>query len=78
METQTDQFTVVTDDGRKFVVCEFRSILDAGHMEDPGHRIISKLTRLETADGYHVSRLDDGSFQIVELGLAARKAGDQP
>lgn len=74
MEHQTDQFLAISDDGREFLISEYRDVIDAGHLHEPHKTVYGRLRRFETAEGHDVNHLEDGTFQIVELNLIVRKA----
>ena len=73
MEQLTDEFQIASADGRTFTVREYRKVVPTGHMQDPGKTIFGRLGRLETDEGYHVNSRGDGTFQVVELDLFARR-----
>jgi hypothetical protein len=67
----TDEFTVQVPDGRRFAVLEHTSMIDAGSHDGPGE--IRGLRELRTADGLAVNVRGDGTYEIVALGLTARR-----
>ncbi len=72
MRSQTDSFTAVADDGRAFIVNEYRETVPAGNMRDPHATIPARLATYETTEGHTVSPNQDGTFEIIQFGLTVR------
>ena len=52
---KTNTFEVISQDGRKFTVNEYRKEIDVGHMRNPHKKVLAKLAELRTAEGYAVN-----------------------
>ena len=72
MDRQTDSFEINAEDGTRHRVYESVEILDAATMGDPG-ATTEGLKRLKTSDGYHVNKISENGFEIVELNLKATR-----
>jgi hypothetical protein len=63
-----EQFTVQADDGTRYEVVVTQKFHKAGDQFIPG------IKELRTAyGGYHLNRIDDNTFEIVELGQVVRR-----
>jgi len=70
----TEQFTAKSEDGRQFDLLVYTDILDSGTFQNPAATVEGIKTIL-TSEGYHVNRVDDLNYEIVELGLNVKKVG---
>jgi hypothetical protein len=68
-----NEFDVEAEDGQTYRVVEYRKVIGAGHMTNPGKKMYGKLRHLRTVEGYDVSPLPDGRFHVVNLDVKARK-----
>ena len=73
MEELINEFQIASDDGICFTVREYRQVIPAGSMQDPGGTILGKLVRFEADGRYPVNLRDDGTYEVVERGLIARR-----
>lgn len=74
MERKTDEFTVRTDEGETYVIYEFTNFVEVGDFENP-NAVVQGLKRLSTSDGMPVNFRGNGLYEIVELGVVARRVG---
>jgi hypothetical protein len=70
--SQTGEFWVIAEDGRRFQVFEYTDFIGAPAFEHPD-AVISGLKELRTADGLFLTFKGPGLFEIVGLGLLVRK-----
>ncbi len=68
----TEQFTAKSEDGRQFDLLVYTDILDVGTSQNP-NATLEGIKTILTSDGYHVNRIDDLNYEIVELGLRVKK-----
>ncbi len=72
MERLTDEFVVRTGEGETYVIHEFTIFVKVGNHEDP-NAVIPGLKRLITSDGIRINFRGDGLYEIVGLGVTARR-----
>jgi len=76
----TDQFKVQTDDGQIYVICEFTNFIEVSPNHEQSNKVIPGLKRLSTIDGMAVNFRGNELYEIVGLGVTARKVNieEQP
>ncbi len=64
----TARFAAESQDGQRFEILVYADVLDASSRRNPGAEVEGLKTAV-TSEGYHVNRIDDMSWEIVELHL---------
>ena len=72
MKRKTDEFVVITDSGQKYTIYEYTNFIDVGTFQNP-KATIPGLREFRTSDGMAVNILKEGSYEIVQLGVNARR-----
>ena len=72
MEKQIDQFTVKTDDGKKYEIIAYQEFISVATHDDP-NGMIAGMKRLATSTGLAVNLNNDYTFEIVETHECARR-----
>ena len=72
-EQLTGEFDAVSDDGQRFHMLVYTTMIDASSMSDPSAAPIEGLTRIRTSDGWNCNRIDNDTFIIVRLGLQVKR-----
>ncbi|MEW5918997.1 MAG: hypothetical protein AB1762_21515 [Gemmatimonadota bacterium] len=67
MKDITDQFLVRDDDGNEYQVLVYQKRIDTSTLDRRSFRHGLREARL--ADGRHLNRIDDNTFEIVEDGI---------
>jgi len=70
-EELTDEFDAASDDGQRFHMLVYTTMIDAGAMSQPN--AVPLLKRICTLDGQVCNRIDDSTFEIVGLGLRVKR-----
>ena len=70
----TEQFMAKSEDGRQFNLLVYTDILDRSTFQNPT-ATVEGIKTIQTSEGYHVNRIDDLNYEIVELGLNVKKIG---
>ena len=65
------QFVVRRDDGRELRAIEIQHWLEMNTSE--GHERIPTIVEFMLANGHHLNRIDDDTFQIVETGQIVKR-----
>ncbi len=73
MEKITDRFEVQTDNGQSFVILEYTKFIETPPSHNGSGKIFRGLKRLYTADGKAVNFEGNGLYEIVALGITARR-----
>jgi hypothetical protein len=76
-ERVTDRFTVEAEDGQTFMVEEITRYVSAAHRDNPTAVVPVVPKRLRTSSGMNVNFKGDGVYEIVELGIVARRASEE-
>ncbi|MGH1573354.1 hypothetical protein ACRAWG_25165 [Methylobacterium sp. P31] len=71
MERETARFKTLGSDGLTYTIVELQTFKQLSAFS--GHRTAKGRQRYVTEDGRTVKQLDDGSFQIAEMGLILKK-----
>jgi hypothetical protein len=69
----TDEFDAVSEDGRRFRMLVYTTMIDARSMSNPNAAPLEGLKRVCTSDGDNCNRVDDDTFEIVGLGLRVKR-----
>lgn len=72
MERITDEFVVQAESGQTFTIQEFTNFVSAGHRDNP-KATVPGMKRLMVTNGMHVNFKEDGLYEIMELGIIARR-----
>ena len=72
-EEQTDEFDAESEDGRRFRILVYTTMIDASSMSNPNAAPIEGLKRACTSDGQNCNWIDDDTFEIVGLGLQVKR-----
>ena len=68
-EELTDQFDAESEDGQRFHILIYTTMIDANSTSNHNAAPLEGLKTARTSDGYHCNYIDDDNWQIVELGL---------
>lgn len=73
MRREIRRFEATTEGGQAYIIIEYKAVVKSGHLlsKEKGEpaEIDGKLSSYETTEGYAVNRNDDGTFEIVNLGV---------
>jgi hypothetical protein len=72
-EELTDEFDVESEDGRQFHILIYMTMIDASSMSNPNAAPVEGLKRACTSEGHNCKRIDDDTFEIIELGLQVKQ-----
>ena len=67
-QVKTDEFDVVSEDGRQFHVNVYTTMVDVSTMREPNAPPVPGMKSALTDEGYHCNRIDDDNWEIVSLG----------
>jgi hypothetical protein len=73
-EELTDEFEALADDGQRFHMLVYTTMLDAPSHDHPWPRRVEGPKRVCTSDGLDCNRIDDETFEIVEYGLQVKRS----
>lgn len=74
MQELIDQFQIITEAGGRYNVNVYAEVVLTTHLRSGGHTTQhGRLHEYVTDEGHHLNALDDGSFEIVELGVIGLK-----
>jgi len=66
-EELTEEFDVESEDGQRFHILVFTTMIDASSMSNPNAAPLQGLKRVCTSDGEACNRINDDTFEIVGL-----------
>jgi hypothetical protein len=66
------EFRIRTAKGQEFIVVERQEEIPAADLENPDD-VLMGLRSLRTREGWAVTELGEGIYEIVQFGLKARK-----
>ncbi len=72
MEKKTAEFLVEDEGGKRYLIIEFQTFIPAGTLED-ANAMIPGLRRFCTPEGFAVNHIEDDLYEIVHLGITARR-----
>ncbi len=74
MQELIEQFPIITDDGQPYNVNVYAEVVPTTHLRSGGPTTMhGKLRTYETDEGDHINLREDGSFEIVRLGVIAHR-----
>jgi hypothetical protein len=72
-EELTDEFDAESEDGQRFHVIVYTTMIDTRNMREPNSPPCKGMKEARTAEGYHCNYIDDKTFEIVELSLIIKR-----
>ena len=73
MRREIRRFEATAEDGEVYTIIEYRTVVNTGHLKSKDNKepteILGKLSSYETTEGYVVNRNDDGTFEVLNLGV---------
>lgn len=73
-EELTETFDAESEDGERFQIEVYTTMIDAGTLAEPNAPPLQgRLPTFRTSEGHLCSKNDDGTLEIVKLGLTVRR-----
>ena len=72
-EELTDEFDATSEDGQRFHILIYTTMIGASSMSNPNAAPLHGLKRVCTADGQDCNRIDDDTFEVVGCGLQVKR-----
>jgi hypothetical protein len=72
-EKLTDEFDAESEDGQRFHVLVYTTMIDTRTMRDATSPPCEGMKEALTTEGYHCNYIDDNTFEIVQLGLQVKR-----
>lgn len=72
-EELTDEFDTDSEDGQRFHILIYTTMIDASTLSNPSAAPLKGLKRACTSEGHNCNRIDDDTFEIVDLGLQVKR-----
>lgn len=72
-EKVTDEFDAESEDGQRFHIFVYTTMIDTQTMRDANSPPCEGMKEARTTEGYHCNYIDDETFEIVQLGLQVKR-----
>lgn len=72
-EELTDEFDAVSDDGQQFHMLVYTTMTEVSSLSNQNAAPLKGFKRICTSDGQDCNRIDNNTFEIVELGIRVKR-----